>query len=669
RSSVATQRNAEHPSQSQKLLCSTIHFVTITVNLPLRPLLVLPRSKAADSVATCPCPPYFPLPYHHASTMLATTSSASNSDGGVGGSCGIQTLLRQHDANKQVLSQVDLFQRPWRTPAAPPGSASGRKHQHQQERNASSISCVELQNSTLDSSSCAAMVCNTAASAKPPSFLFGGETTGSTLSSRSSASTALLSRAPLPASSATPAPAPASGATTSAEHGASSGGMCDPEALLLEPLLISPRSERQNAVAGAQSSTATASIVCEDVHHDDRIMSQSIGNSYSTSTSTSSESSSSSSCTSIKNSTSNHHLGGIMGSRFNCQEVVSGSSGRSWVPASPSMSGLQGNNEPPSFIPDQPLSRGGGGGRRGNGGHHHNDDGWYLKFPSGPQQQHHQRQHQHKHRSHFHHYPTGPGGGAGGAMTAPVESSSSSASSVATAAASIAAEINHATRSAAPCAFSTSATPCYPSVDQGRRGVGGGSGEDDPEYSSAPGMSRYGTYDAYSTTVKDSHQQRTATSWSMPPGQQQQQQRGGGNSSSMMNVESTDSSFRHPRFVTRDDCVPGSRFPRGAGAGGNGSSSSAEHQQYQHQHNQHGFSGVESSFMEDTDSDAMNVTCVPGWHNVSSFCPPAASGGGVAAAASQQSSSENKRLHSQFSAGDGDASMMPSASFRFTEGS
>lgn len=250
-------------------------------------------------------------------------------------------------------------------------------------------------------------------------------------------------------------------------------------------------------------------------------------------------------------------------------------------------------------------------------------------------------------------------------MPPATEPSSSSASTLATAAASVAAEINHATRSVGPPSFSTSTTSSHPSVAHGIR-ASAASGEDGLAYSTA-GSSRCGTYGIYSTAAQDTHQQRTAASWSMSSAQQhQQQEQQGGNNSVIMGVDSVNSSYRHPRFVTREDCVPGSRFPRGGGGGGNNGNSVNSSTGEYHQHNQHGFGGMDTSFMPETDNDAMIVTS--GWQNPSSFCSAAtAAVGGGGASASQQSSSANKRLHSQLSTGNDNGTMPSSNSSRFAE--
>eukprot|EP00903_Cladosiphon_okamuranus_P016537 g15256.t1 len=554
---------------------------------------------------------------------------------------GIQTLREQETSS--VLSQlVNVHPRSWRSPTSAHKQQQQQQQQQQPSKRDSSASCLQnaqpatctgLQNAGPSSSaSCATtMVCNTAAkrpffdtSASSSSSSDGGVGRQDSQDLHSSSSSAIGSKAARTVTSSTqlssPAPAAAANVTTSPSEDA---GMYDPEALLLEPLLISPRSERQNPGGGGGSSS-----VCENVLQDDRIMSQSIGGGNVTGS----------------NGTSN-----FMASRWESEEVSgttpssmhmsSSSSARPLVPASPSISGVQAGA--PSFIPDQPL-RGGGrrAGAEGSGAHANNN--WYLDFPPNQPTQLHQH-----HHAHFHHHSAG---------STPAAGQPSSAASLATAAANIAAEISQAAGNVAPSSFPTPGSASYPPVEHGMRAI---TGEDDMACSGGGGGGGGGGgYDGYAADSRH----RTSSSWVTAAGGQQQQQQQDGNSSSMSVDSSTAGGYRHPRFVTREDCVPGSRFPRGnsSSSGGGGGSSDAVEEGRASAGMMHSY-GIEVPFPRSSaENDAMNLN-VSGWQQNPSSSgakrPHSVLGGGASGTFPSSSSST-----SSVAFAEGSSSSAPSVS-------
>eukprot|EP00752_Nemacystus_decipiens_P001564 g1527.t2 len=559
--------------------------------------------------------------------MMATTRSSSD-DGG------IQTL-REHETNtnnSSILSQVvNVHPRSLRSPTPAHKQQQQQQQQQQQRRqqqqgklgsiscaqNAQPITCSELQNSgPSSSSSCAMMVCNTAA--KRPFF----DTAASSSTAgrhdaqdlHSTSTSTFGSKAARTASSAPlscPSPAAATNVTASPED----AGMYDPEALLLEPLLISPRSERQNIAGGGSGSS-----VCENVLQDDRIMSQSIGGGNGSGGG--SAHLGSSSIIGSSRWESEVEVSAATSSSSMHMSSSSSSSSRPLVPASPSISGVQAGA--PSFIPDQPLRGGrragpaaGGGGGGGN---------WYLDFPATQPTQVHQH-----HHAHFHHHTAGstPAG------------QPTSAASLATAAANIAAEISQAAGNVAPSSFPTAGSSSYPPVEHGMRAA-----EDDMAYSAGgAGGGAGGGYDGYG--AEDARHRTSSSPWSTASaGQQQQQQQrqqrqGVGSNSTVVDSSAGGGGYRHPRFVTREDCVPGSRFPRGGTNSGGGGSDAVE-QGRAAAGLMHSY-GLEVPFPRSEENDAMSVN-VSGWQQPQQQHP---------------SSAGAKRPHSQLGGANG--SMPPSS--------
>lgn len=473
--------------------------------------------------------------------MLAPPSDAS----------GIQIrTLREHEANNVLSMEVGgcgMFRRPWRASA---GAYNNKPQQERQQQ--TSENDVDQQRSSPWSAS---MVCNTAfSSAKRPFFDAAAANTTTTTTATASCS----ARVELPrlacrqpethvsagdetrndssvyssnadtststvASTATAVVAATTGSTTTST---ADDGIYDPEALLLEPLLNSPRSERENRGRGGREDSGGnhSNIICESVLQNGRIMSQSIGS----------------------------NQGPVsVGVRWD-RDVESGSSAmlsstmppsgvlsRPLVPVSPALSGVQGSSVP-SFIPrcDQ-TSRvvqqavGGGGGVVSASSSGSGAGGWYLNFPPN--------QHQHNHNQQ----------GA--------SSVSSSAANLVAAAANVAAAIRQVT---APFSHSGQYPPSLKdhsgvAIAAGVKTGKNDNGNNDTGACDTPG--------GYSSCLK----QHPNTSWSTALGGAGRPQQGDVLGRSR-NSGDSGNNHQRPRFVTREECVPASRQPR---CGSMGSSS------------------------------------------------------------------------------------------------
>ncbi|CAM9719224.1 unnamed protein product, partial [Ectocarpus sp. 8 AP-2014] len=627
--------------------------------------------------------------------MLATAASASSASSSSNAHhCGIQTL-REHQTTN-ILSQANvtssgIFPRPcWRSPAT-----TSKQQQQKQQQDGSSSKLIDssssggscLQNASpaqlqqLGLTSCASR--ETIVRNNNNRLLLFDVRTGSSSNSSSSSSGASCRQqqqeAPQgvtgisgngvsfgsKASALYVASATISSSSAEEAAAAAANDMYDPEALLLEPLLISPRSDRQNtsrsdsggvrAHANSITSTSTISVVCENFLQDDRIMSQSIGRS---------------------GSGSQHLGGGIMGPRWETDDPVS--STRPLVPASPpSLTGVQKHQDeesPPFFIPDQQqATRGGrrpedcssssssssssataaGGGNSSSSG----GGGWYLNSPPNLQHQH----------QHFHHHAVSAAGGP-----------PPTAANFATVAASIAVEISKAASAVAPSSFATPGSPPYPPIEHGMRAAGeegitsipGGGASGGATSSSRSNSSSGGGYDVYnSSAAPDGSRHQQQLSWpTTAPGQQQQQQQ---QQRSSMWGDSAGSSCRpkqQPRFVTREDCVPGSRFPRDGSSSGlveEGRSAAAVATAGMQQQFFHGFGMDVPPFLRATtttegggssSSSSSSSSNVSGWHSAPSSTAAAAAaimgGGGPSSQHHQPSSSSGvKRPHSQLAVG------------------
>ncbi|CAB1101916.1 MYB [Ectocarpus sp. CCAP 1310/34] len=617
--------------------------------------------------------------------MLTTATSAASASSSNAYHGGIQTL-GEHQATN-ILSQANvtssgMFSRLcWRSPATTSKQQQQQQQQQQQDSSSSELidssssggSCLqnpspaELQQ--LSVTSCASRETIVRNNNHTARLLFDVHTGSSSSSSSGASCRQQQQEAPqgvtgisgngvsfvsktsaLHVASATIYPSSAEEAAAAAAN-----DIYDPEALLLEPLLISPRSDRQNtsrsdsggarAHANSITSTSTISVVCEDLLQDDRIMSQSIGRS---------------------GSGSQQLGGGIMGPPWETDDPTS--SPRPLVPASPpSQSGVQrhqGEESPPFFIPDQQQAT--RGGRRpddcsssssataAGGGNSSSSGGgeWYLDCPPNLR---HQHQHQHQHQ-HFHHHAI-----SAAARPPPT------AAKFATAAASVAAEVSKAASAVAPSSFATPGSSSYPPIEHGMRTAGGegitsfsGGGASGGATSSS--SSSGGGDDVYnSSAAPDGSRQQHQLSWpTTGPGQQQQQQH-----RNSMGGDSAGSSYRRkqqPRFVTREDCVPGSRFPRDGSCSGlveEGRTAAAAATAGMQQQFMHMFGVDVPPFLRSTTeggSSSSSSNNVSGWHSapssIAAVAAAAMGGGGPSSQHHQPSSSSSaKRPHSQLAVG------------------
>lgn len=474
---------------------------------------------------------------------------------------GIQIhTLREHKANTILTMDVcGMFRRG----SAWPGDSSTipSKHLHQQHQQLK-FACSENEEQRQG-----AMVCNTAATAAKRPFFdsssVNGEhhpqqehrlgtnicrqhqrvscerdssdTTHTTFSSTGVASTATALTLPSSTSANTTTSSTSTASACNASNEDSS--IYDPEALLLEPLLNSPRSERENAArvrsaASGGGGGGESNNICDSVHMDGRIMSQSISG--------------------------NTSLAGVRGWE-NTDVGSSSSSGgcavppallsRPLVPVSPALSGASGSSMP-SYIPgcgdasprstaQQQTSGGGSGGGTGE---------WYLNFPPHqqqqqqpppPQPQHHQHHHHHHHRQ----------GSSTSSISGSAGGGTSSATHLAMAAANVAAAVHQASG-----AFSSgsnqhhhhsNAADTYPPSLDDHSMVGGGG----------------------STFETLSHEMRPASSSSWPAagvgssGESSRLMTSGGQHSNIGRgsgiAAPEHQQQQRPRFVTREECLPG----------------------------------------------------------------------------------------------------------------
>ena len=318
--------------------------------------------------------------------------------------------------------------------------------------------------------------------------------------------------------------------TTTAED-----GIYDPEELLLEPLLSSPRSDRERRARSSSESGPGNCTYDNNMLHDARVMSHCIGSNHQVPVGMSGrrdgEMSSSSS--------------GIVSSAMHSSSFLS----RPLVPVSPSLSGEQGS----SFIPGGDQSPRScaveGGAVTGAGGGVVGDNGtWYLNFPPGNHQ--HQR-----YQSHLHHGST---------------STVASAARLAAEAANVAAAIQQATGPfSAHHIGSSYSPPCANDLSVGAMGMrtsdannGGGGGSSACNGESGGGL--VGSGGGICSVDYHHYPDESRTSWSTTsvstPTWQPPSRGAPGRTSSGGQTGGTP---QRPRFVTREECVPGSCHTHG----------------------------------------------------------------------------------------------------------
>lgn len=315
-------------------------------------------------------------------------------------------------------------------------------------------------------------------------------------------------------------------------------GIYDPEDLLLEPLLSSPRSDRERkATSCGESGPGNSNICGNNMLQEGRIMPQCITNS------------------------SNHQVPESMSDRGE-GEVLPSSSGamssstihpsgllsRPLVPVSPALSEVQGS----SFIPgcDQSPRRsaagGGSGGVAGSGsGFAGDNETWYLNFPPNNQQH-------HRHQAHLYQVST---------------TAVASAARLAAEAANVAAAIQQATGPFSPGQPGSYAQdyPNDPSVggaagmrtqdtnggSVGRSSVGNGGNLLAGGIGGGGSMMCSVDYNSYP-------EESSRTSWSTVPSSWQTQPKG-----ALGRPNGSGACQQRPRSLTREECVQGSCHPRG----------------------------------------------------------------------------------------------------------